>query len=491
MSGIQIIIYGDKMKFHEFLICVATVNGPERLESFIKSIFSHTNNLDFAISIVDDCSDLSLSEKNYQLAVKYGCYYHRNNNRSGVPVSWNKATEAADAKYLVIANDDIIVCDGWLEAFKLFWENNLNLKIGVVAWPATNILSNISKKTSFEVLPDLSHLTNPVVACSGYCFATTRELFMEVGRFDERYFATWEEIDFGAKLCMNGYKSIGLSDPVIYHQGGASFSDPINQHPAMSRQSLAQSQWIDKWSTILNIPKNNDESIMIKNISISLISKIPNYNMDLFFKTKFKKNLKESLENIKKKDDIEGWFDWENLYRDFCIKIPNNGIAIEVGSWMGSSAIFFAECIKESGKNIKFYCVDIWDDSFDHPAFDSAKNIAKKINTNLIGLFEMNVKKYNCDKIINAIKGDSNYSVDKFEDNSIDLVFIDADHSYEAVKNDITLWWNKLKVGGIMAGHDYFWSADGVKKAVDEFFTNKNIKINTNGQCWLVEKPNE
>lgn len=283
------------MKFHEFLICVATVNGPARLEAFIRSVFENTSELNFAISIVDDCSDDLFSSKNYEIAVKYGCYYHRNQKRSGVPYSWNRATEAADAKYLVISNDDIVVCPGWLTAFKLFWENNMHLKLGVVAWPATNNLDDISKKSSFLVEPDFSHIINPVVACSGYCFATTRQLFMEVGRFDERYFATWEEIDFGAKLCMNGYKSIGISYPTIYHQGGASFSDPINQHPVMIKQTLAQSQWIDKWLTILNIPKDSDDNFLIKNISISLISKIPNYKKDDFKNIYIDLEIKKSL----------------------------------------------------------------------------------------------------------------------------------------------------------------------------------------------------
>jgi len=489
MSGIQIIIYGVNMHFHEFLICVATVNGPSRLESFVKSILEHTSELDFAISIVDDCSDPLLSSKNYDIALKYNCYYRRNENRSGVPFSWNRATEVADAKYLIISNDDSIVCPGWLESFKLFWESNLHLKLGVIASPATNILNNISKETIIDVGPDISHINNPVVACSGYCFATTRDLFMEVGRFDERYFATWEEIDFGAKLCINGYKSIGLKYPTIYHEGGASFSDPINQHPAMAKQTLAQSQWIDKWSSVLNIKNNNNDDILIKKISLELIKKIPNYKEDDFINSNFKVGIKKTLDTISKKDDIDGWFDWEKLYRKLLIEMPNNGIAIEVGSWMGSSAIFFAECIKASGKKIQFYCVDIWVDSFEHDAFINTINKAKSLNTNLFELFMSNVTKYECNNIINPLKGNSNFAVKNFENNSIDMVFIDADHSYDAVKNDINLWWNKLKSGGTMAGHDYFWSPDGVKKAVDEFFIEKNIEIITDGQCWLIRKP--
>lgn len=54
---------------------------------------------------------------------------------------------------------------------------------------------------------------------------------------------------------------------------------------------------------------------------------------------------------------------------------------------------------------------------------------------------------------------------EKFEDASLDLVFIDADHSYAAVKRDIELWLPKVKPGGILAGHDY----DNTEKYGDRF----------------------
>ena len=276
------------MQFHKFLICVATVNGPKRLEDFIKSVIDNTTGLDYKISITDDYSDILLSQQNYEIAVRYGCYYTRNNERSGVPYSWNRATEQADCKYLVIANDDVIVCPGWLNAYEIFWESNTHLKLGVISWPATNVLDDISKESVKTIGIDESHIQTPIVACSGYLFAVPRELFMMVDKFDERYFATWEEIDFGAKLCMNGYKSIGLNGPIIYHEGGASFRDPINQHPAMIKQTKAQTQWIDKWSCILNIPQAGRQHYqLIKEISDSLTSKISNYQRNDFNLVKF------------------------------------------------------------------------------------------------------------------------------------------------------------------------------------------------------------
>jgi len=67
-----------------------------------------------------------------------------------------------------------------------------------------------------------------------------------------------------------------------------------------------------------------------------------------------------------------------------------------------------------------------------------------------------------------------------FPEHYFDLVFIDADHSYDAIKEDIYLWKPLVRKGGILSGHDYrkggkfpFW---GVQVAVDEIFDQKEIE---------------
>lgn len=64
----------------------------------------------------------------------------------------------------------------------------------------------------------------------------------------------------------------------------------------------------------------------------------------------------------------------------------------------------------------------------------------------------------------------------------IDLIYIDADHRYEAVKADIEAWRPHLRPGGIIAGHDYHLA--GVARAVDELFTDFRL---VNGRVWYVE----
>lgn len=478
------------MQFHEFLICVATVNGPKRLEDFIKSIIEHTVGLDYRISITDDCSDVALSQQNYALAAKYGCYYTRNEKRSGVPFSWNRAIQLADAKTYIVSNDDIEVVDGWLHAYDAFRRANSQLNLGVIAWPATNIKDQLTNSGSFTVGVDSSHIVAPIVACAGYLFGFSKEIYQSVGGFDERYFATWEEIDFGAKLCMNGLKSVGLNAPIIYHEGGASFSDPINQHPAMQKQSLAQTQWIDKWSTILNISKHlkSDRDLIIE-ISNSLILRLPILSESSFKSVEIDVKHFSQVRVIEPREDIHGWFDWSNIYSSALNTSPLGAKFVEVGSWMGKSACFMAEIIKESGKQIEFNCVDIWDESYAVDNETLQNKLLQSPGSTLLDLFKDNLKRYGVLDYVKIHKTTSALAAKNFESGSLDMVFLDAAHDYESVKVDLNSWCPKLKHGAIFAGHDYFWSSDGVKPAVDEFFAAKGISIQTSGQCWVVKIP--
>jgi predicted O-methyltransferase YrrM len=64
-----------------------------------------------------------------------------------------------------------------------------------------------------------------------------------------------------------------------------------------------------------------------------------------------------------------------------------------------------------------------------------------------------------------------------------DFIFIDADHSYEAVKADIAAWSKRLAPGGTIAGHDYDAHWPGVMRAVDEAYPGR---LRGAGSIWYV-----
>lgn len=63
---------------------------------------------------------------------------------------------------------------------------------------------------------------------------------------------------------------------------------------------------------------------------------------------------------------------------------------------------------------------------------------------------------------------------DEIPDGSLDCVFIDGAHDFHNVYMDLNFWWKKIRVGGQLLGDDYWM--EGVKKAVDIFFTENKIK---------------
>jgi hypothetical protein len=60
-------------------------------------------------------------------------------------------------------------------------------------------------------------------------------------------------------------------------------------------------------------------------------------------------------------------------------------------------------------------------------------------------------------------------------DEYLDCVFIDADHSYNAVLEDLHFWWNKVKLNGQLLGDDYYMPQ--VARAVHDFCKEKNINL--------------
>jgi predicted O-methyltransferase YrrM len=159
-------------------------------------------------------------------------------------------------------------------------------------------------------------------------------------------------------------------------------------------------------------------------------------------------------------------------------KFPSGSKFVEVGSWKGKSSSYLAVEIINSKKDIKLDCVDTWKGSAEH-----TDDLYVKSNS-LYELFIENISSLS--SVINPIRMDSVSASKTYEDNSIDFVFIDANHQYDYVKNDIQSWFPKLKVGGVMAGHDYNTGWADVDKAVDGFFKGKNILSREN--CWIYEK---
>jgi hypothetical protein len=71
--------------------------------------------------------------------------------------------------------------------------------------------------------------------------------------------------------------------------------------------------------------------------------------------------------------------------------------------------------------------------------------------------------KYWGDSRVRLIREFSKNAAQFFEDETFDFIYIDADHTYDAVTEDLEAWYPKLKVGGVLGGHDYISKEDTLK----------------------------
>lgn len=172
---------------------------------------------------------------------------------------------------------------------------------------------------------------------------------------------------------------------------------------------------------------------------------------------------------------IRGWFNCQDLFSDIINKLPNNSHMVEIGVWRGASTSYLAIEIINSGKNIKLDVVDTWKGS-DDPAYNPFKEEIAKNGGDIFSIFLKNIEPVK--HIVNPIQKPSLEAVKLYDDRSLDFVFIDADHSYEAVKADILAWLPKMKIGSWFGGHDYNHpSLPGVTKAVKEILGDKVITV--------------
>ena len=163
------------------------------------------------------------------------------------------------------------------------------------------------------------------------------------------------------------------------------------------------------------------------------------------------------------------------LYKKMVEKFSSGSHFVEVGTFLGKSAVYMAVEIINSGKLIKFDCIDHWLGSEEH------KDNDKVDVDNLYEDFLKNIEPVK--GIIKRVRVDSISASKLYKPNSLDFIFIDASHDEQSVKADLTYWMPRLKEDGIIAGDDI--GNEGVANAVKWFFDNEKLDIL--GRQWLVD----
>jgi hypothetical protein len=155
--------------------------------------------------------------------------------------------------------------------------------------------------------------------------------------------------------------------------------------------------------------------------------------------------------------------------RKFLQKLPNGGIAVEIGVWQGE----FSSTIIELMAPDKLVLIDPWahiEDDSHSEAFvgRTGKTKMDKIFDSVIKQFDAEIKSGQ----VAMIRDFSVPALAQFADQTISFAYVDGDHSYEGVSADLAALFPKMKRGGIMAFDDYHrrgWWGDGVIRAINEF----------------------
>jgi hypothetical protein len=188
--------------------------------------------------------------------------------------------------------------------------------------------------------------------------------------------------------------------------------------------------------------------------------------------------------------DVYGWNSHWPIFEELIEKI-NPEVIIEVGTWLGASALNMCKTIKKLNLKTKIYCVDTWmgaEEFWTGAAHTSERNLKLKNGYPQVYFdFLSNVVKHEAQDIIIPVPNTSfiGSKILKYMQIKADLIYIDGSHVYEDVKSDIINYMDILKPNGVMFGDDYLVGED-VAKAVHEVLEDKIQLVHPN--FWMYQK---
>lgn len=440
------------------------------VNSCLKSIIEHSYIDDIDVIVVANGADPELKGdikyfEDQGLDISLLWY----DNPLGAVPALNAGIKEAKGKYVILLNDDCIILpyerkNYWIE--ELLKPFDVDPKIGITG--PFKMDSSVNK----ELIKNLN--TDFIIF---FCAVIPNKIFQEVGILDENLKCGCD-VDFCLRLAKFGYKINQVPDTElsldpekpklliggfpIYHEGEGTVHKFYGH---------------DEWSEII---KQDIEYLNNKYKDISNIKE----EQEPLIEMKTEKIVTVEVKNIIDYETLpEGYFgDWDVAwYRNLIRTIPDNGTFAEIGVLMGRGLCSISDLIIQ--KNLKVYAIDLFDDFYE-PLYN--RTFERQLET-----FTDNLKKYGIYDYVTIIQGASVIMSKNFDIASLDGVFIDADHSYASVKEDILYWYPKVKPGGIVSGHDYEWPE--VRQALDEVLGLDNVYSEYNGvcstNCWTSVKP--
>ena len=151
------------------------------------------------------------------------------------------------------------------------------------------------------------------------------------------------------------------------------------------------------------------------------------------------------------------------------------GQGVEVGVQCG----LFSEIVLREWHGARLHCVDPWQE-FPRDSYIDVSNVDQATQDEYYKQTRCRLQPFG--ERVRIIRKTSREAATEFSDRQLDFVYLDAQHHYQAVCEDIRLWFSKVRRGGILAGHDYVEGkfaagAFGVKSAVDDFIAAHRLRL--------------
>ncbi|MGF1553289.1 MAG: class I SAM-dependent methyltransferase [Paracoccaceae bacterium] len=176
--------------------------------------------------------------------------------------------------------------------------------------------------------------------------------------------------------------------------------------------------------------------------------------------------------------DLTGWGSTHPMFEPVLAHYRPR-LVIEVGTWKGGSAIHMARVLRRLGVEAEIVCVDTW---LGAPiAWTTETHLKPQLKLSggyprLYDTFLRNVLDAGVADTITPLPASSDGGFRVLEHFGVraEVIYIDADHDYHAVKRDLENYWRLLAPGGTLIGDD-FGCWPGVTRAVREFAEERDL----------------
>ncbi len=281
-------------------IIALSFNQIEYTENFVESVFKYTK-IPFELILIDNASSeetvgriRQLEKSHKELKVIY------NNENCGFPAGINQAIMSASGNYILVANNDILVTEGWLERMLEVAESSN--AIGIVG-PISNSVSGfqLDKEAKYDSIESMyEYAANVTEKNKGQveefpriaflCTLIKREVINKIGGLDERFApGNFEDDDFCLRAQLAGYKTVIAQDVFIHHFGSVSFKAEGNDE-YLKRLDTNKQKFVDKWGA-------DPEEIWLKGKEFKKHSLTYSVHQD-----EFRRNLERAFSELESKD---------------------------------------------------------------------------------------------------------------------------------------------------------------------------------------------